>query len=81
LLDGSWSNETKKWRELVKSCELGRCMWGETKPDILRMDDGLAFGVDRLRAIGNGQVPAVVRLAWNILSPIKQVEEERDANR
>jgi hypothetical protein len=24
--------------------------------------------VDRLRAIGNGQVPAVVRLAWNLLS-------------
>jgi len=32
-----------------------------------RVDDGLADQVDRLAAIGNGQVPAVVRLAWNIL--------------
>jgi DNA (cytosine-5)-methyltransferase 1 len=28
----------------------------------------VASRVDRLRAIGNGQVPAVVRLAWNILN-------------
>ena len=31
--------------------------------------DGVADRVDRLRCIGNGQVPAVVRLAWNILNP------------
>jgi len=29
----------------------------------------LAGWVDRLERIGNGQVPAVVRLAWNILKP------------
>jgi hypothetical protein len=28
----------------------------------------VAARVDRLKAIGNGQVPAVVRLAWKILS-------------
>jgi hypothetical protein len=28
----------------------------------------VAHRVDRLKAIGNGQVPAVVRLAWNTLS-------------
>jgi hypothetical protein len=28
----------------------------------------VAARVDRLKAIGNGQVPAVVRLAWTILS-------------
>jgi DNA (cytosine-5)-methyltransferase 1 len=33
-----------------------------------RMDDGVAYRVDRFRAIGNGQVPAVARLAWEILS-------------
>jgi hypothetical protein len=32
------------------------------------MDDGMADWVDRLAAIGNGQVPAVVRLAWNTLT-------------
>jgi len=34
-----------------------------------RMDDGLAYPVDAVRAIGNGQVPAVVKLAWNLLNP------------
>jgi DNA (cytosine-5)-methyltransferase 1 len=30
--------------------------------------DGVANRVDRLKAIGNGQVPAVVKLAWEVLS-------------
>ena len=33
------------------------------------MVDGLAHRVDRLRALGNGQVPAVARLAWETLKP------------
>ena len=33
-----------------------------------RVAHGVAHRVDRLRAIGNGQVPAVVRLAWDVLS-------------
>jgi DNA (cytosine-5)-methyltransferase 1 len=32
-----------------------------------RMAHGMAARVDRLKAIGNGQVPAVAALAWNIL--------------
>lgn len=32
-----------------------------------RMADGVAVRVDRTRAAGNGQVPAVVRLAWRAL--------------
>jgi hypothetical protein len=28
----------------------------------------VANAVDRIKAIGNGQVPAVVRLAWNVLT-------------
>jgi DNA (cytosine-5)-methyltransferase 1 len=31
----------------------------------------VAARVDRLKAIGNGQVPAVVKLAWSILSNIR----------
>jgi DNA (cytosine-5)-methyltransferase 1 len=37
------------------------------KARILGMGDGLAFGMDRIAAIGNGQVPAVVELAWKTL--------------
>lgn len=33
------------------------------------MDDGVASRVERVRATGNGQVPSVVRLAWETLRP------------
>jgi DNA (cytosine-5)-methyltransferase 1 len=33
----------------------------------LGMDDGMAGWMERLKATGNGQVPAVVRIAWNTL--------------
>lgn len=35
---------------------------------ICLVDNGVAHGVDRLRCLGNGQVPAVVRLAWETLN-------------
>ena len=37
--------------------------------DIPRMVDDVAHWVDRLKAIGNGQIPAVVKLAWETLMP------------
>ena len=43
----------------------------ETQPSLHRMEDEMAHRVDRLRAIGNGQVPAVARLAWNILRGLR----------
>ena len=42
--------------------------WWEIEPDVGRVADGVAFRVDRIKAIGNGQVPAVVRKAWKLLS-------------
>lgn len=39
------------------------------EPEMDRVADGLANGMDRLAAIGNGQVPAVVKLAWEMLGP------------
>jgi len=45
-----------------------RAGWWSTEPDLGRVAHGVAARVDRLKAIGNGQVPAVVRLAWQILS-------------
>jgi len=32
------------------------------------MDDGMAYGVERLDCIRNGQIPCVAALAWNILT-------------
>jgi len=42
--------------------------WWETEPDVGRVADGLAAGVDRLKAIGNGQVPGVAATAWRLLN-------------
>lgn len=41
--------------------------WWKNPPDIHRMDDGVAARVDRLKAIGNGQVPRVAAAAFTEL--------------
>ena len=41
----------------------------EARPIMRRSPNGVAADVDRLEAIGNGQVPAVVALAWQLLAP------------
>ena len=41
--------------------------WWSVEPNLDRVVNGVAHRVDRLRAIGNGQVPAVAALAWRIL--------------
>ena len=39
-----------------------------TEPAVDRVANGVACRVDRLKAIGNGQVPDVVQLAWEMLN-------------
>jgi len=48
------------------------CLGNDSRSLLWGGSDGLANGLDRIAAIGNGQVPAVVRLAWNILSGQEQ---------
>ena len=43
--------------------------WWASEPDVDRVADRVASRVDRLKAIGNGQVPVCVRLAWETLKP------------
>ncbi len=43
--------------------------WWTTEPDVLRVVHGLPLRVDRVARLGNGQVPAVVKLAWDTLKP------------
>ncbi len=45
------------------------------KPGMGRKSDGLAGWMDRLERIGNGQVPQVVKLAWETLSPVKGMNQ------
>ena len=40
--------------------------WWEVEPELGRVADGVADRVDRLEAIGNGQVPAVAYAAWEL---------------
>ena len=42
--------------------------WWKTEPNVGRVADGVAARVDRLKAIGNGQVPLCAATAWRILT-------------
>ena len=46
-----------------------RADWWELEPDVGRVADGVAARVDRLKAIGNGQVPRCAAEAWRLLMP------------
>jgi hypothetical protein len=41
--------------------------WWANEPGVGRMVHGMAHRNDRIAAIGDGQVPAVVKLAWETL--------------
>jgi DNA (cytosine-5)-methyltransferase 1 len=41
--------------------------WWEFEPCVGRVANGVAHRVERLRALGNGQVPGVAALAWRML--------------
>jgi len=43
--------------------------WWASEPGMGRVADGMANRVDRLRALGNGQVSRVAAVAWNLLGP------------
>ena len=47
--------------------ETHQSKWWESEPDVGRVAHGVASRVDRLKALGNGQVPLVVARAWEIL--------------
>jgi DNA (cytosine-5)-methyltransferase 1 len=42
--------------------------WWQSEPGVGRVANGVAFRMERLRALGNGQVPGVAALAWRMLS-------------
>lgn len=46
---------------------LERSSWWATEPDVGRVAHGVSYRVDRLRALGNGVVPAVAARAWRTL--------------
>jgi DNA (cytosine-5)-methyltransferase 1 len=63
----------------LRTDDAGVCGWWKTEPRVGRLVDGVASGMDELAAIGNGQVPAVVRLAWKTLmgSSLPNAKDQR----
>lgn len=43
-------------------------LWWDVEPGMGRVADGVADRVERLRGLGNGQVPVVVAAAWGLLA-------------
>jgi DNA (cytosine-5)-methyltransferase 1 len=47
---------------------IGSAQWWKIEPPLDRVADGMADRVDRLKAIGNGQVPLCAATAWKLLT-------------
>lgn len=54
------------------SARCSRHAWWLSEPNVGRVADGVASKMDRLRAIGNGQVPLVAATAFRILKNLLQ---------
>ena len=50
-----------------KRSDFGGSSWWETEPNVGRVANGVAARVDRLKAIGNGQVPLCAATAFKLL--------------
>jgi DNA (cytosine-5)-methyltransferase 1 len=61
------SDESSQGSEFSGGTTEARRNW-PTEPAVGRVAHGVANRVDRIKALGNGQVPAVVRAAWGILN-------------
>ena len=51
-----------------KHSNFGSSSWWQSEPNMGRVAHGVAARVDRLKAIGNGQVPLCAATAWQLLS-------------
>ena len=60
----------KKWQDTKIRGHASECSWWQVEPNVGRVADGVAARVDRLKAIGNGQVSEVARRAWESLSDL-----------
>jgi len=69
-LQGSCENGEKNY-SIRKNTKLwsatAECGWWESEPNMGRVANGVVARVDRLKAIGNGQVPLCAATAWRLL--------------
>ena len=60
------------YAETQRVQEFRNSVW-ETFPGELRVPDGVAYRMDRLKAVGNGQVPAVAAIAYlTLMNKLKE---------
>ena len=70
---GEGVRRTERGKPKRANADASSAWWGHDPAEHVesrmgRMANGVAARVDRLKAIGNGQVPSVAALAWRILS-------------
>jgi DNA (cytosine-5)-methyltransferase 1 len=56
---------------------IGNAVWWATEPSVGRVANGLAGAMDRIKAIGNGQVPLCAATAFNLLKERLDGHEQR----
>ena len=66
--DSNWRRECRRFWSVQKCNQEWDSYSTFNQPEPVRMVDGVANRVDRLKAIGNGQVPLCAATAWRILS-------------
>lgn len=63
-----WSGATQEKQPDADAAERSQiAAWWTSDSGMVRVAHGVAHRVDRIGCLGNGQVPAVVRLAWETL--------------
>ena len=67
LSDAYGAGLSKPEQEREFQGSIAECSWWTIEPRLGRVADGVADRVERLRAIGNGQVPRVAEEAWKRL--------------
>ena len=67
-LEGQWKESIRTRKKLNYACDDS---WWSTEPDVGRVANGVAFRVDRIKALGNGVVPLQVKTAFEKLMGIK----------
>jgi DNA (cytosine-5)-methyltransferase 1 len=62
-----WETNWKNAKNVGESSRCSSREWWDFEPNVGRVANGVAARVDRLKAIGNGQVPLCAATAYNIL--------------
>ena len=67
--DSTYGERNKCAKRIFKKyANINSASWWATEPNVGRVANGVAARVDRLKAIGNGQVPLCAATAWRLLN-------------